>query len=302
VGRRRISLRCKWLFQPLEAGCLLVRDGAALERTFRVTPAYLRAAATGDEEVNFADRGIQHTRQFRALKLWMSLKIFGAGAFRTAIERGIQLAEHAEALLAADPDWEVVTPGPAGHRHVPSRPARRHECRAGGPSCRAWTNCSIARSHRLEHLRVRRARHRGDPPGGRGRTLSPAKREEQMLDHVGIGVTDYQRSKAFYLKALAPLGLTLLFEPVAEVAGFGEGGKPFFWIDTRGSAAQDAVHVAFAVEQRETVDAFHAAALEAGATDNGSPGVREIYHPHYYGAYVLDPDGNNVEAVCHSPA
>jgi catechol 2,3-dioxygenase-like lactoylglutathione lyase family enzyme len=122
-----------------------------------------------------------------------------------------------------------------------------------------------------------------------------------MLDHVGIGVSDYPRSKAFYEQALAPLGLTLIMEPVAEVGGFGEG-RPSFWIDTRGTAAQGAVHVAFAVEQRETVDAFHAAALAAGGTDNGAPGVREMYHPHYYGAYVLDPDGNNVEAVCHRPA
>jgi catechol 2,3-dioxygenase-like lactoylglutathione lyase family enzyme len=122
-----------------------------------------------------------------------------------------------------------------------------------------------------------------------------------MLDHVGFGVSDYERSKAFYEKALAPLGLTVLMEPMAQAAGFGEAGKPFFWIETRGPTAQG-VHVAFAAESRETVDAFHAAALEAGGIDNGAPGVREIYHPHYYGAYVLDPDGNNVEAVCHKPA
>jgi catechol 2,3-dioxygenase-like lactoylglutathione lyase family enzyme len=122
-----------------------------------------------------------------------------------------------------------------------------------------------------------------------------------MLDHVGIHVADIQRSKAFYAQALAPLGVTLLMEPMPEAAGFGADGKPFFWVDTRGSAAPGAVHVAFAVERRETVDAFHAAALAAGGTDNGAPGVREYYHPHYYGAYVLDPDGNNVEAVCHRP-
>lgn len=120
-----------------------------------------------------------------------------------------------------------------------------------------------------------------------------------MLDHVGFGVTDYQRSKAFYEQALAPLGLTLLLEPVEQAAGFGEQGKAFFWIETRGPASPGAVHVAFAVDDRETVDAFHAAALAAGGTDNGAPGVREIYHPHYYGAYVLDFDGNNIEAVCH---
>jgi catechol 2,3-dioxygenase-like lactoylglutathione lyase family enzyme len=123
-----------------------------------------------------------------------------------------------------------------------------------------------------------------------------------MLDHIGFSVGDYQRSRAFYESALAPLGLALLMEPLPDVAGFGEGQKPFFWIDGRGTPAESPIHVAFAVERRETVDAFHAAALEAGGTDNGPPGVREIYHPHYYGAYVFDPDGNNIEAVCHAPA
>jgi glutamate/tyrosine decarboxylase-like PLP-dependent enzyme len=104
----------KWLFQPLEAGCLLVRDGAALQRTFSVAPAYLRDAAAAGSEVNFADRGLQLTRGFRALKLWMSLKIFGAAAFRAAIDGGIDLAEHAEALLADDRAWEVVTPAQLG--------------------------------------------------------------------------------------------------------------------------------------------------------------------------------------------
>jgi catechol 2,3-dioxygenase-like lactoylglutathione lyase family enzyme len=122
-----------------------------------------------------------------------------------------------------------------------------------------------------------------------------------MLDHVGFPVSDYARSKAFYEKALAPLGITLMIEPMGQAAGFGKDGKPFFWLETRSSAVQD-VHVAFAVDDRATVDAFHAAALEAGGTDNGAPGVREIYHPNYYGGYVLDPDGNNVEAVCHRPA
>jgi catechol 2,3-dioxygenase-like lactoylglutathione lyase family enzyme len=118
---------------------------------------------------------------------------------------------------------------------------------------------------------------------------------------VGFGVSDYARSKAFYEQALAPLGITLLLEPVPGVAGFGEQQKPFFWIDTRGTAAQQAIHVAFAVAERTTVDAFHATALAAGATDNGAPGIRAIYHPSYYSAYVLDPDGNNIEAVCHTP-
>jgi len=122
-----------------------------------------------------------------------------------------------------------------------------------------------------------------------------------MLDHTGFGVTDYQRSKAFYERALAPLGITLLMEPMGAAAGFGDGGKRYFWIEADRARATE-VHVAFEAPDRATVDAFHAAALEAGGTDNGAPGVREIYHPHYYGAYVLDPDGNNIEAVCHRPA
>ena len=123
-----------------------------------------------------------------------------------------------------------------------------------------------------------------------------------MLDHVGLNVSDYDRSRDFYARALAPLGLELLMEPVAEVGGFGspKDQKPFFWISTRETANAD-VHIAFAAPSHTLVDAFHAAAVEAGGTDNGPPGPREIYHPSYYGAYVLDPDGNNVEAVCHSP-
>ncbi len=123
-----------------------------------------------------------------------------------------------------------------------------------------------------------------------------------MLDHLGLDVTDYETSKAFYERALAPLGIGLIMEPIPGVGGFGEDGKPYFWIGRRGRPAQTGVHVAFAAASREHVDAFHAAALEAGATDNGGPGMREIYHPNYYGAFVLDPDGNNVEAVCHTPA
>jgi len=122
-----------------------------------------------------------------------------------------------------------------------------------------------------------------------------------MLDHAGFEVSDYERSKAFYSEALGPIGLELLM----EVPGAGEWGKPsdghpFFWIATRGRPAVSGAHVAFAVPTTELVDAFHAAALAAGGEDNGAPGKREIYHPNYYGAYILDPDGNNVEAVCHS--
>jgi catechol 2,3-dioxygenase-like lactoylglutathione lyase family enzyme len=123
-----------------------------------------------------------------------------------------------------------------------------------------------------------------------------------MLDHAGFAVSDYERSKAFYAQALAPLGITLLMEPMSQAAGFGKDGKPFFWVEMRGAAVTGRLHIAFRVDSRAEVDAFHAAALEAGGTDNGAPGVRAIYHPHYYGGYVLDPDGHNIEAVCHTPA
>jgi catechol 2,3-dioxygenase-like lactoylglutathione lyase family enzyme len=124
-----------------------------------------------------------------------------------------------------------------------------------------------------------------------------------MLDHVGIGVADYARSKVFYEAALAPLGYTLLLEFSGAAAGFGKdgGGRPAFFLEAHGDPARGRLHIAFSAESRELVDAFHAAALEAGGTDNGAPGIR-WYHDDYYGGYVLDPDGNNVEAVCHKPA
>ena len=121
------------------------------------------------------------------------------------------------------------------------------------------------------------------------------------LDHVGLDVSDYEASRAFYDKALAPLGIGLMMEPIERVGGYGDD-FPFFWIAQRNRGPDSGVHVAFRVEARETVDAFHEAALAAGGQDNGPPGLREIYHPHYYAAFVLDPDGNNVEAVCHRPA
>ena len=120
------------------------------------------------------------------------------------------------------------------------------------------------------------------------------------LDHIGLDVSDYERSKAFYEQALAPLGVKLIMEPVPGMAGFG-GDFPFFWIGKNDRGPDSGTHVAFSARDREMVDAFHAAALEAGGTDNGAPGLRQ-YHPNYYGAFVLDPDGNNVEAVCHRPA
>src|SRR5262245_47417052 len=129
-----------------------------------------------------------------------------------------------------------------------------------------------------------------------------------MIDHVGFPVSDYARSKAFYTKALAPLGYALIMEVTAQqtesgapAAGFGVGGKPDFWIGGEGGL-QMAMHIAIATKDRAAVDAFHKAALAAGGKDNGAPGLRPHYHPNYYGAFVLDPDGHNVEAVCHAPA
>jgi catechol 2,3-dioxygenase-like lactoylglutathione lyase family enzyme len=122
-----------------------------------------------------------------------------------------------------------------------------------------------------------------------------------MLDHIGINVSDYDRSRRFYESALAPLGISLLMEPISGTGGFGRDGKPFLWISGQRTPTTENVHVALAVDDRATVDAFHAAAVAAGGTDNGEPGIREIYHPNYYGAFVRDPDGNNIEAVCHRP-
>lgn len=125
-----------------------------------------------------------------------------------------------------------------------------------------------------------------------------------MLDHIGISVSDLERSAAFYRAALAPLGMELLAELPASVtgsvafAGFGEAPKPEFWISqTRPNVPP--VHVAFRAHDRAVVDAFHQAALQAGGRDNGAPGLRPHYHRNYYGAFVLDPDGHNIEAVCH---
>jgi catechol 2,3-dioxygenase-like lactoylglutathione lyase family enzyme len=110
-----------------------------------------------------------------------------------------------------------------------------------------------------------------------------------MLDHVGFAVADYERSKVFYEKALAPLGMALLMEFSDASAGFGTGGRPSFFIEAHGEPVRGRLHIALSAESRAQVDAFHAAALEAGGTDNGAPGLR-WYHPDYYGGYVLDPD------------
>jgi catechol 2,3-dioxygenase-like lactoylglutathione lyase family enzyme len=122
-----------------------------------------------------------------------------------------------------------------------------------------------------------------------------------VLDHIYLNVSDYERSRDFYERALRPLGVTLVFEREPDTAGFGRQGRPQFFIAGEREPTTENVHVAFSCPDRATVEAFHAAAIEAGGTDNGAPGVREIYHPTYYGAFVLDPDGNNIEAVCHRP-
>lgn len=125
-----------------------------------------------------------------------------------------------------------------------------------------------------------------------------------MIDHTSVSVSDYEKSKAFYTKALAGIGYSMLMEYKAEVnpsgmsvCGFGENQKPDFWIGSGKPGTP--VHIAFGVATKELVDAFYAAALAAGAKDNGAPGLRPHYHPGYYGAFVLDPDGHNIEAVCH---
>lgn len=125
-----------------------------------------------------------------------------------------------------------------------------------------------------------------------------------ILDHIGFPVTDYPRSLTFYTKALAPLGISLLkevkFSPVDDdgYAGFGRA-RPQFWIGT--GSLQGRLHVAFAAQNRQEVQAFYDAALAAGGKDNGAPGLRPHYHANYYGAFVLDPDGHNIEAVTHLP-
>jgi deazaflavin-dependent oxidoreductase (nitroreductase family) len=118
-----------------------------------------------------------------------------------------------------------------------------------------------------------------------------------MIDHLRLLVADVARSRAFYDRALAPLGYRVMLEPAPGVVGMG-AERPDFWLALHPEATT-IVHVAFRAETTGQVDAFHAAAIGAGGRDNGAPGLRPQYHPRYYGAFVLDPDGNNVEAVCH---
>ena len=119
-----------------------------------------------------------------------------------------------------------------------------------------------------------------------------------ILDHVGFGVSDANKSKEFYSKALAPLGIAVVMEAEGWI-GMGRDGRPQFWFGEAGRSARP-IHLAFTARNREEVRAFYAAALEAGGKDNGAPGPRPHYHPDYYGAFVLDPDGHNIEAVCHA--
>jgi predicted lactoylglutathione lyase len=126
-----------------------------------------------------------------------------------------------------------------------------------------------------------------------------------VIDHVGIPVSDLSHATEFYLKALAPLGIGMIMQVSAEqtgkgaAVGFGAEMKPIFWIGEGDAASGQHVHVAFAAQSRADVDAFYQAALAAGAKDNGAPGLRPHYHADYYGAFVIDLDGNNIEAVCH---
>jgi catechol 2,3-dioxygenase-like lactoylglutathione lyase family enzyme len=130
-----------------------------------------------------------------------------------------------------------------------------------------------------------------------------------VLDHISLVVSDYARAKAFYKQALAPLGIELIMEYGDAACGFGRDGKPELWFGSGLASYQRAdqvkvinpTHVAFAARSRAEVDAFHEAALAAGGKDFGAPGLRSEYHPNYYGAFVLDPDGHNIEAVYHRP-
>ena len=134
-----------------------------------------------------------------------------------------------------------------------------------------------------------------------------------MIDHTGVVVSDFPKSKAFYSAALGAIGIAVLKEFPASVTGntdvagygaqetFAQGLSPEFWL-ARGEPGSIPVHIAFRVSSRALVDAFYNAAIAAGGRDNGAPGLRPQYHPNYYGAFVLDPDGHNIEAVCREAA
>ena len=119
-----------------------------------------------------------------------------------------------------------------------------------------------------------------------------------IIDHIGISVSNYDRSREFYQKVLSSLGYQLI-EDIGGWAGFGKD-EPQFWIG-QNDRINNPIHLAFVAENREQVKQFYHAAIDAGAKDNGKPGLRQEYHPNYYGAFVIDPDGHNIEAVCHQP-
>jgi catechol 2,3-dioxygenase-like lactoylglutathione lyase family enzyme len=126
-----------------------------------------------------------------------------------------------------------------------------------------------------------------------------------MIDHLGISVRNHAQSKAFYLAALAPLGIGVIMAVSQEESGapsdftgFGSNGKPCFWIGE--GVVGSGMHLAFVAQTRKQVDEFYRAAIDAGAKDNGPPGIRAHYHPNYYGAFVIDANGVNLEAVCHT--
>jgi len=127
-----------------------------------------------------------------------------------------------------------------------------------------------------------------------------------IIDHTGLQFGDYGRALRFYRLALAPLGISVVMQLTKqetgsyEGAGLGRDGKPTFWI-SGGQRTAPSVHIAFVADSRSSVDRFFEAALAAGGVDNGAPGIRAHYHPTYYGAFVLDPEGHNIEAVCHKP-
>jgi catechol 2,3-dioxygenase-like lactoylglutathione lyase family enzyme len=134
-----------------------------------------------------------------------------------------------------------------------------------------------------------------------------------MIDHMGISACDFESSRRFYDAALTPLGVATMMEVTPEESGsyhgigYGKNGKPFFWLSNvvhhvaTDGARGTGIHIAFAAENRAAVDAYYAAAMAHGGRDNGPPGIRAHYHPTYYAPFVIDPDGFNVEAVCHAP-
>ena len=128
-----------------------------------------------------------------------------------------------------------------------------------------------------------------------------------MIDHISLGISDFSRSLPFYRQVLAPLGAVVLMEADGLAAGFGpKGGEPSFWIggpfDGQSASVGNGTHVCFSAPTRQAVHEFYDAALAAGGRDDGKPGLRPDYSPHYYAAFILDPDGHKIEAVCHLPA